>query len=370
MSSLWQTAKDRAFEGHLSALIFGSGFIAGATLFSVLNYQRRKRQKQRRKASQERSIHIVRHGESEGNVDLDSYRKYGDHRLPLTENGKVMAQRSGAFLAEEFEEKFNQGEDPWIEMWVSPFTRTRETAIGMLEGGLGRWVKKVSESPFLVEQDWGLLEGMNIKADEVYQRFPESMKRVRFQADVDGKFYARLPQGESVADVYARVTNFLGSVSRRKNKHIIVVTHGITGRALIMRILRHTPEWFESSVNLPNASIYRITKTLNTKGDLEWHGAFTYGGFGKSGIEDEVDISDLNYVNYACTLRSLNTAVRYEQYLQDAAMPRVYENVRIPQPECDTDGDDHESLRSTISLRSSPSLRSLPSLANSTTGAF
>ena len=85
-----------------------------------------------------------------------------------------------------------------------------------------------------------------------------------------------------MADVYARVTNFLGSVSRRKNKHIIVVTHGITGRALIMRILRHTPEWFESSVNLPNASIYRITKTLNTKGNLEWHGAFTYGGFGKS----------------------------------------------------------------------------------------
>ena len=69
--------------------------------------------------------YIVRHGESMGNVDLDAYRKYGDHRLPLTENGKSMARQSGEFLAKEFESKFSEEEDPWIEMWVSPFTRTR-----------------------------------------------------------------------------------------------------------------------------------------------------------------------------------------------------------------------------------------------------
>merc|ERR1712061_673931 len=113
-------------------------------------------------------------------------------------------------------------------MWVSPFTRTRETAIAMLQGGLGKWVKKVSETPFLVEQDWGLFEGRNIKADDVYEQFPDSMKRVRFQANSDGKFYARFPQGESVLDVYNRVTSFLGSLSRKRSQYTIVVTHGIT----------------------------------------------------------------------------------------------------------------------------------------------
>lgn len=326
----WQDILGTTSQSKIAILIFSSGFIAGATIFSAIWYSKQRKAKKKRQKDESRYMYIVRHGESMGNVDLDAYREYGDHRLPLTKNGKHMARQSGEFLAKEFESKFSEEEDPWVEMWVSPFTRTRETAIAMLEGGLGKWVKKVSESPHLVEQDWGLLEGMNIEADDVYDRFPESMKRVRLQADTDGKFYARLPQGESVADVYSRVTNFVGSVSRRKLKYTIIVTHGITGRALIMRIFRHTPEWFESSVNLPNASIYSITKLPDANGNFEWNGEFIYGGFGKKGIKDEVDIARLNMVNDTCSLRSLSAAVKYEEYLHEPGVPGVFDNVRRP----------------------------------------
>jgi len=316
-------------ENRVAALLFSSGFLAGslAAIYFLRNSDDTQSNEESEEEDPERLMYIVRHGESMGNVNLSAYREYGDHRLPLTENGREMARQSGKFLSQELKQKFPD-EQPWIEMWVSPFTRTRETAIAMLQGGLGKWVKKVSESPHLVEQDWGLLEGQNIGADEVYNRFPESMKRVRLQANQNGKFYARLPQGESVADVYSRVTNLLGSVSRRQAKYTIIVTHGITGRALIMRMFKHTPEWFESSVNLPNCSVYRITKASDPNGEYEWRGEFIFGGYGKGGIEDEVSISMLNEVNRTSNLNSLLAAVKYEQYLQEPGLPKVFDSVR------------------------------------------
>jgi len=314
---------------RVASLIFGSGFLSGS---SFVGFYFLKHFQGQAKADGANGMHmyIVRHGESEGNVDLNAYRQYGDHRLPLTEDGKLMAQKAGRYLADRFEQIIEEDEDPWIEMWVSPFTRTRETAIEMLKGGLGQWVQHVRESPHLVEQDWGLLEGQNIKAEEVYEHFPKSMKRIRLQANAEGKFYARFPSGESAADVYNRVTNFVGTIQRRKHKYTIVVTHGITGRALIMRMLHHTPEWFESSVNLPNASVYEISNTPFPCGKSSWEGKFIYGGFGKGGLQDEVELCHLNDVNERCTWRSMESAMTYEKYLLNIGAPRVFENVKRP----------------------------------------
>ena len=80
------------------------------------------------------------------------YREMPDHAIPLTERGHEMARTAGVKLREAMEEVYGTPEAMGhCRMWVSPFRRTRETALGVLQEA-GAWVSDVDQSPYLVEQ--------------------------------------------------------------------------------------------------------------------------------------------------------------------------------------------------------------------------
>merc|ERR1711964_736784 len=82
---------------------------------------------------------IVRHGQSEANVDKMKYIEDTDSKVALTEEGKKQARIAAGKLKKTFEET-----DQKLVFWVSPYTRTRETAREMLEI-LGEKVVAVKE---------------------------------------------------------------------------------------------------------------------------------------------------------------------------------------------------------------------------------
>ena len=61
-----------------------------------------------------------------------------------------------------------------------------------------------------------------------------------------GRFYAKLPMGESRFDVCQRVAQVLEQIKNDTIDHgiknVIIVTHGVTLRALLMRYMKYTPE--------------------------------------------------------------------------------------------------------------------------------
>ena len=65
-------------------------------------------------------IIVVRHGESEGNADAGIYRQVPDHRLQLTERGRLQALATGRQLCT----LISSGS---IHFYVSPYERTRQT---------------------------------------------------------------------------------------------------------------------------------------------------------------------------------------------------------------------------------------------------
>merc|ERR1712203_996302 len=77
-------------------------------------------------------------------------------------------------------------------------------------------------------------------------------------------FYARCPNGESVKDVVMRADLFIRRLLRRyvtsgyKQNTFVIVSHGITIRAIIMRWFHLGPLWYEKSTNHPNCSAYEI----------------------------------------------------------------------------------------------------------------
>lgn len=186
-------------------------------------------------------IILVRHGESEGNVNFDLYASKPDHKLVLTPKGIEQAKNVGVKL-----------EDLWgpvpTHIWASPYARTRLTAKHLTAAFDQSLIYRgeIFEDPRIREQERGN-----------YRKQP-LINELESQRDNYGTFFYRFPEGESGADVYDRVTGFLDSIFRDFAKtdynvtNLIVVTHGLTMRLFLMRFFHKSVEWFESLKNPHN----------------------------------------------------------------------------------------------------------------------
>lgn len=95
---------------------------------------------------------LFRHGESEGNVNLDIYRTKPDAALRLTPKGKAQAIEAGKKLKAEI------GRSK-VHFIVSPYTRTRETLHGILQAfDDPSQINDVVEDPRIREQEFGMYQ--------------------------------------------------------------------------------------------------------------------------------------------------------------------------------------------------------------------
>jgi 2,3-bisphosphoglycerate-dependent phosphoglycerate mutase len=238
---------------------------------------------------------LLRHGESTANVDPAVYESTPDHAIPLSERGVKMTDAAGNKIAQYLTERLGFSACPNLthhkrvkcKLLVSPFRRTRETASLLLKTDLAAWITDVEESSLLVEQDWGMFEGTGlVKGKILYEKEYEHLQTQKLHK---GKFWARMPLGESAFDVCQRVVSLFGSIQQTRTNAgeegaeaqvIIVVSHGITSRAFIMMWCRYSPEWFDASSNFPNCAVRVLDSAIPG-----WDGGGLYGGFNLDGKE-------------------------------------------------------------------------------------
>lgn len=204
-------------------------------------------------------IILVRHGESQSNVDRAARETIRDHQIALTPTGWDQAEEAGLQILRIMQtmppDYWCRQSSPYllprrVQCYVSPFARTRETFAGIrsvLEPEIG----KVREDPRLREQEWGHL------------RTVEESERVDQERTAHSPFYYRIPDGESGADVYDRCTGFLDTLYRDFEKHdfppaVLIVGHGFSLRVLLMRWLHWTVEEFEAKRNLRNCEVLQL----------------------------------------------------------------------------------------------------------------
>lgn len=113
-----------------------------------------------------------------------------DPLVYLKERGKEQSREAGEFLKGYIEE--NNIDLSNSVMWVSPFTRTRETA-DIINQYLG--IEKVKEDFTLVEQQYGLFSDKDIET--IRKLFPEQFAYYDQYYQNGERFYPKLPQGES-----------------------------------------------------------------------------------------------------------------------------------------------------------------------------
>jgi len=175
-------------------------------------------------------IILIRHGESQANVNKTLYGSIPDYTIELTEKGREQAKEAGKRLKEVVQ-------DESMYFYVSPFWRARSTFEGVASA-FPREQFEYNEEPRLREQEWG------------YLRCPEDFAKICRERREYGTFYYRIPGGEAGSDVYDRVNDLLGSLYRDFAEddfpeNCVLITHGLTIKLFIMRFFHLTVEDFE-----------------------------------------------------------------------------------------------------------------------------
>jgi broad specificity phosphatase PhoE len=185
-------------------------------------------------------ILLVRHGQSEGNVDKTIYKTKPDYAVELTEKGHQQAVDVGAKVV------LLTHNTPTM-FYVSPFWRTRQTFLNIAHQYEYPSYVKYYEDPRLREQEWGqdMVSAVGVKWDEEKAR------------ETYGHFYYRFGDGESCADVLDRMSDFMGTLFRDFQKedfprNVVIVSHGMAIRLFIMRWFHASVEEFESWANPRN----------------------------------------------------------------------------------------------------------------------
>lgn len=221
-------------------------------------------------------IILVRHGESEGNMDKERYSQTPDSKILLTQTGWAQAGAAGAQL-----QKLIGNET--VRFFHSPYMRTQQTLLAMLKAFGGHSVE-VSAEPRLREQDFGNFQN-STQMEETY------LERQKF-----GRFYFRFPNGEAGTDVYDRMASFIAFLFRTMQsgesgyfakydgapaKNYVIVTHGLLMRIFCMCYLRWSVEEFEQVWNPKNCEIWVLQK-ISGEGTYELSGRWRtspHGGF-------------------------------------------------------------------------------------------
>ncbi|DAA78268.1 TPA_exp: Uncharacterized protein A8136_4244 [Trichophyton benhamiae CBS 112371] len=204
-----------------------------------------------------RLIILIRHGQSEGNKNREIHQTVPDHRIKLTPEGHRQALEAGRRLREMLRP------DDKIHFFTSPYQRTRETTEGILKSltsddpspsPFPRQGIQVYEEPRLREQDFGNFQPCSDEMERMWQE----------RADY-GHFFYRIPNGESAADAYDRVSGFNESLWRLFGDDdfasvCVLVTHGLMTRIFLMKWYHFSVEYFEDLRNINHCEFVVMQK--------------------------------------------------------------------------------------------------------------
>ena len=196
-------------------------------------------------------IFLIRHGESIMNTGGNFIQRLPDHLVFLTDKGIAQASAAGKWLSE-YCAKSNIPLDD-ARIWRSPYTRTRQTSE---EFNKHLRVNDIREDITLVECQYGLYD--SVPEEDWPERFPMEYTEYRRAMDNSGRFYYRMPGGESPFDVAMRVHQFMGTIKRDSIETLFIFTHGITLRCFLLRWFHYSPEWYEQERNPKNCWIRLI----------------------------------------------------------------------------------------------------------------
>lgn len=212
-------------------------------------------------------ILLVRHAESESNVDLSVHTHTPDPAIRLSSKGYTQAIRLGEVLGPLL---LNSKGDyhSRTRIMVSPYRRTRETLDGMAIGSrsvstnphvtdLMQSAEKIHENIALREIEYGVFDGIPVEDRPI--KLPLEHACYQRHLDHEGWVYARMPLGESPADVVGRAKLVLHDIERAYRhgvEQLIIISHSQTIRCIRMEMEEQNVQWLNEERSPANTSVH------------------------------------------------------------------------------------------------------------------
>lgn len=203
-------------------------------------------------------IFLLRHGESEANLDKRINARQPDHSVPLSAEGHRQAASAGQFLAQTL------AGGGRVRIVVSPYVRARQTSAAVeraFDDAAIRYDRR--EAIELRELEFGLFDGV---ADaDLPALFPLEYEHYEKYRRFAGEFFAPMPLGESRCNVADRVKAAFGTILRDASpdrpdpiRNFVVVSHGVTIRCFRLQWMHYGWEWYQQQRNPQNCSVQLI----------------------------------------------------------------------------------------------------------------
>jgi len=198
---------------------------------------------------------LIRHGQSQTNVDKSLHRSVADPDVELTDLGKQQAKHVGDFL--------NQ----WLGSHIrGPFRIYRSDYRRAVQTSDIIAAQLSSNNKFDIRMDERIRElefGYSdaVSENEMNEKFAHYQAYKDLWAG-DCKYYRRRLGGESPADVGDRLRHFVGAMHRDQEKWgidtFLVVNHGLTSRVLAKLLLKEDRAWYTLQRNPANCAVRMI----------------------------------------------------------------------------------------------------------------
>lgn len=206
------------------------------------------------------AILLVRHAESNANVDESICQHQADHRIALSDKGITQAEKLGQFMANYM--SIINPENDKVRLWASPYLRTTQTALGLQQNApdvnwdMPERGTHIFFDDRLREREFGYFYGFT--DEENAEQYPKEWQHFQRVIKQKGRYYARPLGGESGADVSDRLRTFKETLWRDLQlgfKHHVIVNHGFTLRCFVTSFLNLHPNIFEEEKNPANTAV-------------------------------------------------------------------------------------------------------------------
>lgn len=204
-------------------------------------------------------IFLVRHAQSEANVNFRVLRTITNMSANITETGINQAHQTGVFLSKKL------SKDLPLKIWNSPYNRTRQTAkIIKEELKKNGFIFEEFESIYLSERQFGVLDNVEHFTTEFHQEAKHYLMHKKQKHD----FFVRPPLGESPFDMCLRLDAFINFELNTENVQHVMVSHGAAIKGFLMMFLKKDYDWYNEQKNPLNASVHMIEEIVKEKNYL------------------------------------------------------------------------------------------------------
>ena len=190
------------------------------------------------------NIFVIRHGESEEDVNPEIKGEIKDSEIGLTEKGIIQAKEAAENIRAElvgFEH---------ITLYVSPYKRTQQTAEIILDTLQDGRIEMVTE-PSIRSLNWGDVNRENLKERE----------QERYQV---GVLHYHFPGGDKSPEYIDSIYDFVYKIVKEKHinsgkrEFVIIIGHGFSLRIIVKAFTEMSDEDFKCIKNPPSTFVARI----------------------------------------------------------------------------------------------------------------